>query len=353
MKNNKFYFVILVSILLVPRMSLAWDSIGVFTHDKLADDAIILVLPLLHYPDIHMYQEALRDGSESEEPHPGLTHLAYNGGNVTDWWQNKALLTYKASNFSSAYYRIGQIGHLTQDQAVPAHAANISHGPAAFHLDNFESYADQHYVSNPGNGYLNDSFPFDYYQSLQDTTRDNLTSWTKPSTLEQYWIAPQSAPPIPPGGYDITGGYDPPENFDWGSYGGSGSTSGEKDIYTMLASTESPEIVTVQIGRATASTAGVFAAASRKLPPLTKNLDISPSSSISPQIDLTNGSEISFDILENRKDTVKIYIIVDSTSGPGVINSSYRTGKSFSLSGGTSLPWEGSYFVTRDRGAFI
>jgi len=67
-----------------------------------------------------------------------------------------------------------------------------------------------------------------------------------------------------------------------------------------------------------------------------------------PVINSQIGNEISFKILENRKKTVKIFITVDSPTGEPIISSEYGTGKSFDLSSGTTLPWEGLYVVIWD-----
>jgi uncharacterized repeat protein (TIGR02543 family) len=344
MIKSGFFIVVLASILLMSGVSLAWDSVGYVTHEAVADDAISpTVLPSNEYPDLYMYEQILRAGSESEAPH---LDGRYNGGNVIKWWSDKATLSYNASSFSQAYKQIGQIAHLTQDQAVPAHAANIKHGIWWLHFDYFESYADQnYYISNPSNGYLIDSFPFDYYQSLQDDTRNLLTSWTKPSTGEQYWVAAPTAPPI---GQDATGGDRSGGEAPWGNYGGSSGPHG--DIYlNWLLQTESPQISNDQISKAISHTAGVFAAASRKLPPLIDNLVIVPIS-ISPQIDVNNGTQISFQMFENRKDTVKIYITVDSPTGTAIkdMNGNIYNGLSYTLLQGTSLPWEGNYTLNWD-----
>jgi len=42
----------------------AWNSIGPYTHGKIADDAINAISEE-DYPDIHKFAEQLRDGSET------------------------------------------------------------------------------------------------------------------------------------------------------------------------------------------------------------------------------------------------------------------------------------------------
>lgn len=340
---NKFgHYIWLAIILLLPSISSAWTSwsfnpYAITTHENLASDAIQSLFQD-DYPDVYKFEEALNKGCKSEAPH---IDGRYNGGNTESWWRDLSLKSYRASNFSQAYKQLGEVAHLTQDQAVPAHAANIKHGFWYLHFDDLESYSDQHYInSNPGSGY---SFaePYMYYQPLQNVTRGFLSSWIKPSTGEQYWVPAPNAPLDATGG-DRSGGEAP-----WGYYGGSSVDNG--DVYlSLLLQVESPQISNDQINRAISYTAGVFAAASRKLPPLIKNLDILPSTSISPQIDITNGTQISFQIFENRKKPVKIFITVDSLTGQGIIDSFYRTGKPYDLSTGTSLPWEGNFTVTWD-----
>ena len=325
--NKKTILIIAIFLLLFPVSAFAWNSLWYYTHEALADDAIH-VFTQAEYPDLYKFEEKLRDGSESESPHPGNI---YNGGNAEDWWKEKALMSYKAFKFSGAYAQIGEVAHLTQDQAVPAHAANIKHGPYALHLDNFEGDADNNYVKNPTNGYSY-SLPFQYYQPLQNDTRAKLSTWKKSST-EQYWKPATNAP------LDATGGDQ--TNAPWGSYGGAENN----DVYDVKNDTQG--IIASQVYMAARYTAGVFAAASKNLPPLVKDLQITSSSNCNnvPTIGKQTSAQISFKILENRKKTVKIFITVD---GEAIISSEYGTGKSYDLSSGSSLPWEGTYTISWD-----
>lgn len=101
----------------------AWNSIGYYTHEALAYDAIHVFLQS-EYPALYKFDEQLKTGSKSEEGHPGGLLSSANGGDVTALWNDAqgSYLKSSASDFRDAYFKIGQLCHLTQDQGVPAHA---------------------------------------------------------------------------------------------------------------------------------------------------------------------------------------------------------------------------------------
>ena len=57
--------------------------------------------------------------------------------------------------------------------------------------------------------------------------------------------------------------------------------------------------------------AGALITASKKLPPLIKDLKIHPTDQAIPIIDTDGGNSITLDILENRTDKVTVYMAVD------------------------------------------
>ncbi|MFH1147274.1 MAG: hypothetical protein V1736_06155, partial [Pseudomonadota bacterium] len=251
MQKRKTYFLFLFILLLLPNASLAWESAWWFvgdSHGPMAKDALS-VLDAEQYPDLVRFKSQLIKGARSEKPHGGDE---YNGGDVEKWWKDAGYVldSYNTFDFSKAYFQIGEICHLTQDQAVPAHVANILHGIKDgwnAHDDEFESWAAFHHVSHPSNGYASDRpHPFDYYQPLQNYTRSLLSFWTKPSTGEQYWIPA----PVAPKDATVPGA-------PWGKYGGSFQGGVFDDIYTdggftpddnhVPVTTESPEIPAPQI----------------------------------------------------------------------------------------------------------
>jgi hypothetical protein len=119
-------------LLFLPKLSFAWSSGGgpANTHYRMSQDAIS-TLDAKEYPDIDRYQFILDEGSASEDAHAyggSPSNPIFNGGDVYNWWIKTVLPAYKSYDFFTAYFKIGEVCHLTQDQAVPAHGANIQHG---------------------------------------------------------------------------------------------------------------------------------------------------------------------------------------------------------------------------------
>jgi len=124
----------------------AWWSVPpAATHKGITEEAISVLDPV-EYRDIRRFSSqiiAATYGSsndynahgkilenDSEEYNP-LAEFAgkFNGGPF-ELWQNRAYrygyLSTDEHGYSGVYY-IGLMAHLVQDQAVPAHAANLSH----------------------------------------------------------------------------------------------------------------------------------------------------------------------------------------------------------------------------------
>ncbi len=276
------------------------------THKKIAKKAFESISKE-EYPDIFFYKNEIVKYASDEDGHPDITH---NGGDVFAIW-NKILDKYgdgdvirrkigvlyhwKNLNFKEAYQNIGIIVHLTQDQAVPLHAANIDHSI----FDSFESFYYE-YDNNIDLSIIKNFIPqnlkpWEYYQFLQDDTRKNLKKWIDPETGIPYWEESKDAPPL---GKDTT-------------YGPKGRYGGGKDHFTKIVcedNTEnsscssvpkSPEIRQRQLAVSVYATEAVLKSASRNLPPLISNIKKGP-------------ERISFDIYENRCKTVDYLLKKDN-----------------------------------------
>ncbi|MBI5623377.1 MAG: hypothetical protein HY924_06350, partial [Elusimicrobia bacterium] len=297
----------------------AWNSVGYYTHEALAHDGLYS-LPTNDYPDLIKFEAALKDGSESEAGHPGGAFSDEIGGDVAAIWTGNSdllpggvLKNFSEKSFVEAYTNIGRIVHLTQDQAVPAHAANIAH--SWLHWDDFETYADDHYLVHRINGYSY-AFPQQYYAPQQNDTRGKLAGWRKPSTNEQYWV--------PGADMTVRGHYGGPDGEDI-YYNGT---------YPAIWGVESPEIVGTQNWQGVRNTAGVFAAASRKLPPLIKDL---AHTTVSPTIQ--NPMSIMFGAMENRTQTVRLTAKILKSDGVDTNKKAFDA-HPIQLDPGTYLPWE-------------
>ncbi|MBI5743367.1 MAG: hypothetical protein HY952_02345 [Elusimicrobia bacterium] len=207
-------------------------------------------------PDGNQQQDevlGLKGGMTTEAGHPGFFA---NGGDVKHYWE-RALKDYRNLDFVRAYYDIGIVAHLTQDQAVPAHAANINH--VITFGDKFEKAIKKNlslFAKLQGKVQammLPDLEPYAYYQPLQDDTRAHLAQWVNPSTKVPYWPAAGDAPPP---GQDATKG-------SWSHYPAAG------DTYDLGVS---PEIMDRQMLQAAIYTYGVLKAAAKRLPPVTGGL---------------------------------------------------------------------------------
>lgn len=186
---NRFIFALLFAY--CPSRLCAWDTAG--THPPLTTRAIELMGS--GYLDISdNFQGSILGGvgrgiayDIEKDAHGSIDK---NGGYPSDIWDNRVMVNYKTFHFDDAYYALGNIAHLTQDQAVPAHGANIKHGwlnslfPPWVHVDNLESLATSR-VPNEGSVLDNRLMPFTYYGLLlQDTWNKCGESTAKGSGLE-------------------------------------------------------------------------------------------------------------------------------------------------------------------------
>ena len=246
-------------------------------------------------PDIARAQSILLTGTNDESGHQPDQNNS-NGGKPNELWLGKTRLSnggvlwnYEHFKFREAYARLGTICHLTQDMAVPTHAANISHATG----DPFEAYtvSDKN-VQIKTSRDKRDAEPYAYYQELQDETRSHLSLWVSPKTKKPYWIPAKDAPPP---GQDATFG-------SWGSYGESYTEPGAG----FEAVAFSPEIRVRQLAMAGEYTIAVLKSASHKLPPLVSNLSVTAkgkSRTLKFRVFDNSSRSVSYKVLLSRKGT--------------------------------------------------
>jgi hypothetical protein len=271
-----------------------WSSLFGSVHKKITKSA----MDTLNSPEFAIRRDRIISGSWSESGHPSMSA---DGGDVKAIWFGKSkdgisggvLPNYEQFNSSDAYENIGIICHLTQDMAVPTHAANIPHG-LFVHNDTFEGYKHDEDVAVPG-GADGTREPWEYYQLLQDETRSKLPTWTDPATGKPYW---QEADNRVPMGQDATYGAK-------GHYGGD-QKNHDGDTYASGDKTANPEIHLQQLSAAALGTVNVVKAASRVLPPLVYNLKIEDR-----KIKQGQTARLSFGALDNHSSrldcSIRIY----------------------------------------------
>jgi hypothetical protein len=300
--------------------ALAWHSVLGSTHEKISKKAYKLLDKNI-YPDLNRASEEIKDGSSSEDGHEN-NHTG--GGKMKDWWDGGdgrstlyggVIPNYTGFTFKEAYYNIGRMVHLTQDQAVPAHAARIPHGMSAGHLDGMEKYSQYNAVFDAIPAVDNSRQPYDYYQELQNNTRDHLPGWVHPGTRQPYWELTANAPER---GQDLT-------MYPAGGYGGGNdgysvrvitrdpSSEGGQAGYNELIS-HSPEISRDRLAIAAGYTKAMIEAASKHLPPLVAELELS-SNVLAPGQKMN----ISFLVLENRTRKVAYEVTASGSGSAGRI----------------------------------
>ena len=283
-----------------------WWSVNFFgsAHKAITKASLKLIDGSL-YPDMAAAKEDLKVGSNDESGHPDDT---MNGGDTRALWEGirpetkgGVLQNYRLFKFHEAYKRLGAIIHLTQDQSVPTHVANVKHGVS----DSFEGFYDNT-VKIPSIRFAEDLEPYAYYQALQDETRMKLPGWTDPATNLPYWVAAPDAPPL---GQDTTFG---PR----GHYGGKNN----RDVYSVPPPNDSrnsdgyndntwtsahPEIRLQQLTAAGEATVRVMQAASKRLPPIIKDLAVT-----SLTVDEKTGALVRFTAFDNRSASLKFMATV-------------------------------------------
>lgn len=207
-----------VFVLLCAGLSTGWMSGGGIgcenTHGRLASVSLQENrLTPGAYPDLHRFRDRLISGASSESGHPNMPSNGPRGGSLaTDWREARA--KYREGRFGDAYFQIGVMGHMTQDNSLPSHAYDINHvayrppwrwpqPPLSRTIfgDRMESYATASGVfapNAPGFVWFND--PVDAYPAVIADVRAAVASGAGSPPL---WTG--ATPPAQPAG---TNGWD-------------------------------------------------------------------------------------------------------------------------------------------------
>jgi hypothetical protein len=287
-----------------------WGSLGLLgpsTHTRIAAKALSLT-DLNTYADMDINGRLIKEGSSSEAGHENIHN---GGGRLKDWWdggdgrktlKGGVLPNYTQLRITDAYMNLGIMCHLTQDQAVPAHAAHIPHS-IVLNLppDGMEKYVGKNHDFGAVPEVAGGRMPYEYYQILQNETKSHLAEWISPVTGKPFWTPSPEAARFP----DATLG-------PVGSYGGGADTFGQAAGSDARAAggLSAREIAARQLGMAAGYTRAVIEAASRLLPPLVSGLYISPNV-VTPG----HAVGINFTALENRTRHVKYAVTITPAAG--------------------------------------
>lgn len=359
-----------------PWWSLNINGVENTSHYRLSEEAIGIVDPL-EYPDVSeawyssltlkLWTTLPSNDNNAHGYRYDTDAGKYDGGPIVRWWgasdsaqfpeypQDGVLAQYGRLNILgnetggqySAYYYLALMAHLVEDQAVPAHAANIKHD-AHFGIDdpydNYEARAD---FLIPAGSYepkppLQDmSAPYTYYESppdgcLETTQRKNETWRYTGDSIYNNWLFWQN--------HD--GYVGSPFAHPLGSYG----FPPNRDIYPALGDDgdEQNRIITGQFSQAIRYTAGFLMAASKKLPPLVEDFHLNNAPIQS------SGADVVFYIHENRTPFVTVTIkIVSSSVLKGYLaeeSGAVWKDKRIDLINGALLPWSGDTYISAWRG---
>jgi len=363
----------LLLLLLFPWPARSWwsfekENIPWSSHRRITQSALSLIQDTNEYPDLNKFSSVILETTTGDandadahgkilvgDPDYPLANEAgrFNGGPFA-LWQKRAVDRYKEQHFAETkngtYYYFGLMTHLLQDQAVPAHSANIYHGQiigdeGCYSLlwnttvpcdpDDFELYS-----AGSGPGFIARGKEYgkrveDYYyrdqalaSSIVHQTQSKLTGWKYPDTGEnttwrgnQYWI--KNSATYSGGGF-MGSLANTSEAGGWGHYGGTSGT----DMYLYLTwssptgKTDSSKIAEDQLKEAAEFTAGMLMGISRGLPPVIKMPMLN---SISGEIATINPGQtntISFLLQDNRPGIVTYQLVVgkpEETEGEDVI----------------------------------
>ena len=269
----------------------AWKSAPLLAHTNIMHAALDRI-DKSEYPDLAEFKIKLLEGANDESWH---TIDSLNGGNPEEIWRGVktdaaggVLGNYAAFDLEHAYRRIGSISHLTQDQAVPPHAANVQH--ALFDL--FETAAGDYYdhlYNLPAEAGAKE--PYAYYQETQDATRRLLNSWVDPDTGRSYWVE------------DPDSGVRLGEDSTYGAFGGYGA--GKDSFPVTLSDSPARTIVDGQFQSAARATYNILVSASKRLPPLVSDLAV---------VNAGGVIGISFSAGDNRSAALKYQVEVYQNS---------------------------------------
>lgn len=266
------------------QTSSKWWSSSLFgnVHKKICKKAYEFI-DSKEYPDLIYYKSRIVDGCADEEGHRNPDS---NGGDVKDLWFGTkdihqdtngservigVIFHYEVLNWNDAYENIGTIVHLTQDQASPAHAANIKHS----YFDQFERFYESDNeikITRIDVDVPNSLKPWEYYFFVQKNTRNKLKEWFDPDNGVPYWEESPNALPLDKD--NTLGAY--------GRYGG-GSDHFSKSVcsdsydghYECTNQPKSPKIRERQITLSILATEKLLKSASKNLPPVIKDFKIS------------------------------------------------------------------------------
>lgn len=344
--------------------SFAWNSIGTYTHEKIADDAIIQI-PEDEYPDIHKFAEELRDGSETEAHDPPGDERDFDvwAPIYTLWWDNDepdkkgALTLYKEYDFSKSYLTIGYGLHLLQDTFVPAHTYFCPHGYSGYITDDLEDYAD-----SPGNyGYADGNTPWTF-------TDDKGREWN-------YWLNDamdddneDNQPDGATGGSGIIdgpGSNPEPDSSNWGvgscnwgtySYGdywfSFDPLPGKNEGWDYFNQYPNVAIAREKLKGAYIDTIEDMKIRSELLPPIVPDDEDHGKPLISLKIFGPNKPvDISFVAMENRKKTISIFLFAGAFTIKDVSGKVFDGGNTskYDLSSDSAsgtLPWKSTVIVS-------
>ncbi len=333
-KLYRDYCIIIIAISLLSGADIAygwWSEPLEDNHELLSKDALSSqALSEAEFPDIKKYGEVIWGATEGNmddaSAHDGDSSA--NDGPAMLWWTS-ALEEYRRFNFGDeqgAYWYMGQMIHLVEDMAVPVHALDINHYNGLEDLlnpDNFEYFAANNYSASSvtvESGW-NFIYPSDY--------KDEVKKYTVNLINNDIGVTPPTKTGLDGWNYYwIYQSYTDPNNDRFPS------TSDIADVEEKL-------LVENQFGKARNYSAGALIAASKKLPPLIESLEITPSASSTPVIDIQNGTAVTVKILENRIQTVSLYMKIDD-----LYFIEGGNGTSVTLETGTRLSWEKTHIVT-------
>ncbi len=309
MLNKKLTAAAPALILALSANVFAWNSIstapplvGSSTHSKIAKEALKR-MDFGVYPDMKTSARLIRLGSSSEAGHEKIHN---GGGKLQDWWtgadgretlRGGVMPNYTKLKIEDAYMNIGRMCHLTQDQAVPAHASRVQHS-IVFNLpsDGMEKYAGYHPDFGPIPQVNSDKMPWEYYLDLQRETRSHLQEWKDPRTQTPYWIQSEEGSRME----DVTLG-------PIGHYGG-GADAYRKNVFAEDKSAVA--LCARQLGMAAGYTKALVESASRLLPPLVSELAVYPNV-VTPG----RAVKIVFNAFENRTSHVKYAVLLKDQAG--------------------------------------
>jgi hypothetical protein len=354
----------LFSILLVTP-AMAWWSVPTYlsgsTHHRLTDAAEGLLPASGSYPDVTIqfgpYMSDWTSGStddtrahnlDSDKPETTLNPLL-NVGPIEVWWI-KAKEKYNLRKFGStdwsAYYYISLMMHLVEDQSVPAHAYNIMHGMVGY-MDNLEQMANSNFFPDAYDAIPSADPASNYYASRGETRAKTL--YDNPNSYwKLYWNYGVTC--AEPGSYESVYAGPLVESEDKFN----GCPSDVFPAFWTFAGNNEKNLTKDLLGKAIGYTAGALAAVSKSLPPLVANFTVPKIDTSSDRIDDVHGTNITFDLLENRSASVKVTITVGPTA-PYDQYVVFANGKTWNnvdvpLSPGSSLPFEISVALLNWKG---